>query len=205
MEPDFWIARWKEGRIGFHEGRPNELLVRRVARLGERRRVLVPLCGKAEDLAYLAGQGHEVVGVELVEDAVKAFFDEHGATPSIERRGALTAYSAGNITILAGDFFEAQVEGIDALYDRAAIIALPEPLRRRYAGHVRRLVAPGSTGLVVTLEYPQERFEGPPFSVTEAELRAHYLEIELLEQVEAGGRFKEQGIPAREAIYAVRF
>ena len=62
MEPDFWRARWSEGRTAFHEGKPNEHLVKHRALLGKATRVFVPLCGKAEDLAYLAANGHEVIG-----------------------------------------------------------------------------------------------------------------------------------------------
>jgi thiopurine S-methyltransferase len=195
MEPGFWIERWREGRIGFHEGRPNQFLEGNVDRLGEHRRVLVPLCGKAEDLAFLAARGHTVVGVELVEDAVRAFFDEHAVVPSIERRDAHVAYTAGAITIVAGDFFAVTRElvgPIDALYDRAALIALPPELRPRYAAHVRSLVAPGSPGIVVTLEYPQEQFQGPPFSVPESELRTRYGDaIELL------GESPDDKVPGR--------
>src|SRR5437660_6997543 len=62
-----WIARWHDGRIGFHEGRPNAFLERHIAELAACRRVFVPLCGRAEDVAFLAAHGHEVVGVELAE------------------------------------------------------------------------------------------------------------------------------------------
>src|SRR5215510_3121795 len=100
-----WLARWRDGRIGFHEGRPNELLERHIGRLAGRRRVLVPLCGKAEVLAFLAAHGHEVIGIELVEQAVREFFADHALTPSIVPRGPLVAYTAPPVTLLSGDFF----------------------------------------------------------------------------------------------------
>ena len=105
MNPDFWESRWREGQIGFHEGAPNVFLNEHVAKLGASRRVLVPLCGKSEDLAFLAARGHAVVGVELVDDAVRAFFAEHGLTPTVTPRGVLTEYSHGPITLFSGDFF----------------------------------------------------------------------------------------------------
>lgn len=209
MEPDFWNARWREGRIGFHEGRPNAHLSRHVARLGARRRVLVPLCGKAEDLAWLAGQGHEVVGVELVEDAVRAFFSEHGLTPTVTPRGAHTEYAAAGLTLLAGDFFATTREllgPVDALYDRAALIALPPAMRTRYAAHLLGLLPKGAPGLVITLEYPQAAMPGPPFSVPEAEFRAHYAGrgIEHLgDAAEQSARAKELGVSMVERCWAV--
>jgi thiopurine S-methyltransferase len=80
MDAAFWQARWDTGQIGFHEGRPNRYLTEFVDTLGEGRRVLVPLCGKTVDLAYLAERGHQVVGVELVEAAVIGFFAERELT-----------------------------------------------------------------------------------------------------------------------------
>lgn len=185
MDPAFWKSRWAEGRIGFHEGKPNRYLERHHDKLATYPRVLVPMCGKAEDLAFLAAHGHEVVGVELVEDAVKAFFDEHALAPEVVRSGAFVEYRAPSITIFAGDMFAAKrdvVGHIDAIWDRAALVALPDELRRRYVDHLRAL-APKRV-LIVTFEYDQSLAAGPPFSVEEAELRALYdhCEVELLSE-----------------------
>lgn len=209
MNTEFWFERWKEGRIGFHEGRTNALLAEHANALEGRRRVLVPLCGKSEDLAFLAARGHEVVGVELVEDAVAAFFAEHDLVASVEKRGDLTFYRAEAFTLIVGDVFDVtpnDVGDIDALYDRAALIALPEPTRRRYVAHLRRLVASGAAGLVVTFEYPQELMQGPPFSVSEAELRALYagLEVDAVGE-QASENFAAQGIDARSRAFVIRF
>jgi thiopurine S-methyltransferase len=178
MDIGDWAERWRQGRIGFHEGRPNAFLERHVGRLGEGRRILVPLCGKTEDMAFLAARGHAVVGVEAVEEAVVAFFREHDLEPDREDLGPLVAFRAGAVTILAGDVFACtreHVGAVDALYDRAALIALPEDVRRRYVDHLRALLAPGSTGLVVTFDHPPESgFEGPPFPVGAAEVRRLY-------------------------------
>src|SRR4051812_41137109 len=125
---DEWLARWRDGRIAFHEGRPNAVLDRYVARLAGARRGFVPLCGRSEDMAFLAAHGYEVVGVELSEQAVREFFELHALVPEVARRGPFVAYRAGLITLLVGDLFDttpALVGATDALYDRAALIALP--------------------------------------------------------------------------------
>ncbi|MBK8694024.1 MAG: thiopurine S-methyltransferase [Deltaproteobacteria bacterium] len=211
MNPDFWESRWREGQIGFHEGAPNVFLNEHVAKLGASRRVLVPLCGKSEDLAFLAARGHAVVGVELVDDAVRAFFAEHGLTPTVTPRGVLTEYSHGPITLFSGDFFATTREllgPVDALYDRAALIALPESMRARYVAHLRALLPAGADGLVITVEYPQEAMEGPPFSVPEAEVRRHYqgLPIDRIDQRPAeGGRLAAMGAAAVTCAWRVRF
>ncbi|MGV3621784.1 MAG: thiopurine S-methyltransferase [Archangium sp.] len=202
MQPDFWKSRWAEGKIGFHEGRPNESLVKHFDVLRGARRVFVPLCGKSEDLAYLASQGIEVVGVELVEDAVKAFFAEHGLDAQVTKKGVLTAYRAAGITIFAGDFFAVtptDVGEVDAFYDRAALIALPPPLREKYVAHVKTLV---KRGLLITVEYPQDKLDGPPFAVMQDEVAKHYPGAKELGQSKAAGPRLEP-LGAQERVYSV--
>ena len=209
MNDDYWRARWRDGRIGFHEGLPNAQLAEHLGRLGTKRRVLVPLCGKAEDLAFLGAHGHQVVGVELEPAAIESFFEEHGMVPEVTRMGPFVRYACGPITLFAGDFFAstAAVLGpVDALYDRAAIIALPPALRLRYAQHLRALLPAAASGLVITVEYPQHTHEGPPFSVSESELREHFagLSVELVGESKAEAA-SIQLLDARQKCFHVRF
>jgi thiopurine S-methyltransferase len=174
MERSFWIDRWQEGKIGFHDGTPNTYLAAHADWLADRHRILVPLCGKTEDLAYLASRGHDVIGIELVEDAVKQFFDEHGTTPATVASGEHVIYTAGAITVIAGDFFAVtheQTGPIDAIFDRAALVALPPDIRARYVTHLRHLASDATRELLVSIEYPPEASNGPPFSIDEAEVR----------------------------------
>jgi hypothetical protein len=53
----------------------------------------------------------------------------------------------------------------------------------------------GLTGLVITLEYPEHQFQGPPFSVREPELRARYGA-----NVEELGSAPDERVPGRDAI-----
>lgn len=207
---DEWLARWRDGRIAFHENRPNTLLERHLPRLAGCRRVLVPLCGRSEDLAFLAAHGHEVVGVELAEQAVREFFEQHARAPTVDARGPFAAYTAGQVTLLAGDFFLTTPEllgPVDALYDRAALIALPPELRSRYVQHVRAILPPAAPALVITLEYDQRLMKGPPFAVLEPELRALFAgrEIELVEERPAtgGGKCTQSGASATERCFVV--
>lgn len=206
---DYWSARWRDDQIAFHEGKPNALLDRHAPHLAGARRVLVPLCGKAVDLAYLAARGHAVVGVELVEQAVRAFFDERTLTPTVEARGPFTAYAAGPITLLVGDIFaatRAELGEVDALYDRAALIALPDDVRGRYVDHLRALLPVGAPGLVITLDYDASRFTGPPFAVGEAEVRARFAgcEVEQREVADNEVARDDLRVPAIERCFAVR-
>lgn len=206
MDPSFWKSRWAEGRTAFHEGKANKYLVRHHDKLATYPRVLVPLCGKAEDLAYLAAQGHDVIGVELVEDAVTSFFKEHGLTPTIrETQQGLVEYSAFSITIYAGNIFATSRDllgPIDAIYDRGALVALPDDMRRTYVDHLRALGP--KRALVVTLEYDQTQMEGPPFSVEEGELRALYdnCTVEFLSEG-PDERVRENAPPIVERCFSV--
>lgn len=217
MEIEFWTERWKEGRIGFHEGRANQFLEQHVSKLGGAtgKRVLVPLCGKAEDLAFLAAQGFdEVVGVEVVEDAVKAFFAEHELTPAVTEASHGRVYAARGITLHVADFFACTIPALggrpfEAFYDRAALVALPKEMRAKYARHLRSLLAKegdGARGLVITFEYDSPEFAAPPFAVAEEEVLQLYDDrrVETVASGPApGGRFKEAGVSVTERVYLV--
>lgn len=205
MEESFWQARWAENQIGFHQRETNPYLERYWSRLGLPAgcQVLVPLCGKSLDLLWLAGQGYRVLGVELAERAVLDFFAEQGLEPVVTGQGALRRFSAGEIEILQGDFFAlepADVADCRALYDRAAIIALPPVMRRDYVAHLARILPRPCDGLMVTLDYDQARLDGPPFSVPEAEVRERLegsWEVELLERcdvLEKNWKFASRGL-----------
>ncbi|MBM4368050.1 MAG: thiopurine S-methyltransferase [Deltaproteobacteria bacterium] len=164
--PAFWHERWTSNQIGFHQATTNELLSRHWHL--DRGRVIVPLCGASRDLAWLAARGHEVVGVELSELACARFFEEHGLLP--EREG--NRWRAGAVTLVQGDFFAFSEPGaFDALYDRAALIALPPGVRPRYVDHLRHLLR-APRGLLISFEYDQQKRDGPPFAVMASEVRA---------------------------------
>jgi thiopurine S-methyltransferase len=206
MEHSFWRERWQQGRTRFHEGKPNSLLANHLAVLSGCRRILVPLCGKAEDLAFLAGQGHDVVGIELVEDAVRQFFDEHGTMPAITSRGDLRIYTAGAITIIAGDFFattESDVGAIDGIYDRAALVALPTEMRKPYVEHAFAIAPRAASELLIAFEDALARPDGPPFHVPEAEVRALYAGRSI-ELIASAGPADVNGRMLVERCYAIR-
>ena len=148
MDADFWQQRWRQGRIGFHQDRPTPLLEQYWDAIGvpAGTRVLVPLCGKSLDLAWLAARGHHVLGVELSRLAVEQFFAEHALTPSVHESANGRHYVSGAIEIVEGDAFTlepALLAGCDAVYDRAALIALPAALRRTYRDTVYSRLPPG--------------------------------------------------------------
>ena len=209
MDRDFWLARWQNNQIGFHEGAPNALLVAHLAALGVPAggRIFVPLCGKSHDMHWLRAQGFTIVGAELSRLAVEQFFAELGLTPVVAPAGRLERFDVAGVTLFVGDIFDLDQDtlgAVDAVYDRAALVALPAPLRERYAAHLIALTR-AAPQLLVTFEYDQTRQPGPPFSVPEAEVREHYgatyrLDHAELREVPCGLK----GVcPAQESVWLI--
>jgi thiopurine S-methyltransferase len=179
MEHEFWQAKWRANEIGFHQAQVHPLLVAQWPRLGIARdaRVLVPLCGKSHDLAWLRDSGPEVVGLELSEIAVAAYFAERSLTPTSSRTGPYTVYATDRLTLFCGDVFAATPAWcgrFDAIYDRAALIALAPTQRTAYLATLRGLCGPGARGLLITVEYPEGLIAAPPFSIATDEVMALY-------------------------------
>ena len=207
MDRDFWLTRWQSNQIGFHEGVPNPLLVAHFAALGVPAggRIFVPLCGKSHDMRWLAAQGFMVVGAELSRLAVEQFYAERRLTPVVSSAGRLERFEAEGVTLFVGDIFDLDRDTlglVDAVHDRAALVALPPPMRERYAAHLIALTG-AAPQLLVTFDYDQACQPGPPFSVGDAEVRAHYGAAYRLDRAEA--REVPGGIrgvcPARESVW----
>jgi thiopurine S-methyltransferase len=190
MDPEFWRQRWREGRIGFHQQQVTPLLAQYwdAVAVPAGARVLVPLCGKSLDMPWLAARGHRVLGVELSPIAIAQFFEEHGLAPATHESASGVHHVAGNIEIVQGDVFALEpglLAGCSGVYDRAALIALPAPLRDRYVGEVYAGLPVGCRGLLVTLGYPPGEKQGPPFAVPDEEVRGRFApewSLQLLER-----------------------
>jgi thiopurine S-methyltransferase len=176
MQAEFWHQRWASDQIGFHLKDTNPYLQTFWPQLSiaPGAGVLVPLCGKSLDLAWLAGQGYRVRGIELSEKAVEDFFAEHQLQARVSESGSFKVYAAGQVELWCGDFFNLTAQDVEscvALYDRAALIALPPPMRQRYVEHLHEILPEGCQGLLITLDYDQSKIEGPPFSVPDDEVQ----------------------------------
>jgi thiopurine S-methyltransferase len=177
MQKDFWIEKWNKGETHFHKLEANPFLRKFWHETGAKEgdAVFVPLCGKSRDMLWLRDQGHSVIGVEFSPLAVADFFAENGLKASTAQHGRLQLSDTGNIRLFCGDVFDLAAEDVKparAGYDRAALIALPPDLRRKYAGHLLNILPPRCSMLLITLEYPEGAMEGPPFSVREDEVRS---------------------------------
>ncbi|MCY0110421.1 thiopurine S-methyltransferase [Pseudomonas monsensis] len=215
MQPEFWHKKWASNQIGFHLSEVNPYLQRHWPELSipATARVLVPLCGKSLDLAWLAGRGHQVLGVELSEKAIEDFFNEHQIQPQISEKGAFKVYRSDAIELWCGDFFAltaSDVADCVAFYDRAALIALPAPMRERYAAHLQQILPQGVQGVLITLDYDQAQIPGPPFAVGDDEVKrllGDLWQVQALEERDVLGeswKFLQAGVTRlEERVYRV--
>jgi thiopurine S-methyltransferase len=207
MEHDFWRERWAANQIAFHEKDGNKLLLRHfdVIELPEGARYFLPLCGKTGDIAQLLIKGYRVAGVELVEDAIRQLFDELGVAPEVTDVGPFKRYAAPDIEIFVGDVFAltADILGpVDAVYDRAALVAFPAGMRTRYAAHIAKITGHAKQ-MLLTFEYDQSAMDGPPFDVDADEVRTLYgdaFEVELVRRKDIPQGLKGQ-VAANEVVW----
>lgn len=179
MQADFWIERWEQNQIGFHQPDINSHLQAFWGRISvpAGSQIFVPLCGKSRDMLWLRSQGFGVIGVELSAIAVRDFFAENALEPTVTTQGAFARWECDGLVILQGDFFAltaAEVADCAGVFDRASLIALPPAMRSRYAQHFLEILPAHAQSLLITLEYDQSEMKGPPFAVHEAEVRGFY-------------------------------
>lgn len=210
MDEKFWHDRWAQNQIGFHRSDANPLLVKYFHSLNLKKgaRVFLPLCGKTLDIGWLLSQGYRVAGAELSELAVEQLFKQLGLTPEISKRDRLFHYKATNVDIFVGNFFDLtkDVLGfVDAIYDRAAIVALPNEMRDKYTEHLMQ-VTNTAPQLLITYEYDQSVISGPPFSVSDKEVKTHYqsrYNLNQLVKLDVPGGMK--GVtPASESVWLLK-
>ena len=203
MEPEFWHQRWQLNDIGFHEPTGNALLVKWFRQLGlvQGQRVFVPLCGKTHDINWLLSQGFRVAGVELSEVAVCQLFDDLQVKAEVSEQGAFSVYAGPGLEVFVGNFFQlsaTMLGPVNAIYDRAALVAMPPQLRGKYCDKLMAITH-RVPQLLIAFEYDQSAMEGPPFSVNTAEISAHYAtcyKVKCLQKVEVAGGLK--GVCAAE-------
>ena len=215
MEIDFWHERWKNGQIGFHQGEINEYLLKHWEKLAlaPSSQIFVSMAGKTKDILWLTEQGFQVIANELSEQAVKAFFEENNLSFTVENIGDFDVYRSENIIFYCGDFFKLTsnlMKDVKGVFDRASLVAMPETMRKSYQQKMSEILPPAVKTLLVTMEYPQQQMDGPPFSVRETEVNDLFqneFEINLLEVfdvLKVNPRFISKGLSEMlEKVYSL--
>ena len=210
MEHDFWHQKWERNEIGFHQTDANSMLVRHFDELALTKdaRVFLPLCGKTLDIGWLLSQGYRVTGSELSEIAIRQLFEALGAVPEVSDIDGLKRYRADRIDIFVGDFFNLTPEmigAVDAIYDRAALVALPAEMRGAYALHLAE-ITDCARQFLLSFEYDQSQLNPPPFAVDGDELSRLYADrydLAQIDRAEVKGGLK--GVcPADEIVWILR-
>lgn len=201
-----WHQRWRDNRIGFHREKPHPGLVSYwlTLNLNPDAQIFVPLCGKSLDMLWLAEHGFRVIGVELSPIAARAFFKENDLQFYERKTEAFRVFQGEKITILVGDFFDLTAKdlaNVQAVYDRAALIALPLEIRRKYCQHLRTLITSNTQLLIVTMSYEQSKLEGPPFSVTEDEITQQFGRWCTIETLDRSKPENFRGVFAHEHVF----
>jgi thiopurine S-methyltransferase len=208
MEANFWHDMWASGVVGFHQPDINVYLKNHWSKLNLKgdESVLVPLCGKSLDMIWLAQQGHSVLGIELSQQALDEFLAENKLSAKPVQTENHCSYQLPDMTLLCGDFFHLTAEqcaDVKVVYDRAAIVALPEQMRQDYVQHLKAILPKGTQYLLVAMEYDQSLMQGPPFSVSEKEIRALFGPFAKVVKVEEFA-FERKGNAVLEKVYLIQ-
>lgn len=207
MDAGFWHQRWDKNEIAFHESKANPLLVKHFNELSlaKGRRIFVPLCGKTLDISWLLSNGYRVAGAELSQLAIEQLFMELGVQPETSTVGEVEQWSANNLDIFVGDIFvlSRKILGpVDGIYDRAALVAFPEEMRKRYAAHLTEITGKVPQ-LLICYDYDQSLMEGPPFSVSNDDVKRYYAvkyDVTLIASTAVSGGLKGK-CPAKENVW----
>ena len=215
VDNQHWLDRWQQDRIGFHETGANRHLQYWFPRfaLAPGSRVFLPLCGKAIDIHWIAQQGFDVIGIELSQIAIEAFFEENSLDFEYRESDRFGIYRSANITLLQGDFFdlnEADLNNCELVYDRAALIALERDDRPRYYAHMLSILPVSCDMLLISLEYDQAEMSGPPFSVPTEEILQRYsnaFSVQMLETsniIDERPRWRKVGVSElQESVFSL--
>ncbi len=209
MTNEYWLNRWRKNETGWHQTEEEPALINWFSGR-PKARVFVPLCGKSLDLRWLMNQGHEVVGCELSQEACEAFLKENDLDFTVSHFPKFNVYEGQSFRILNGDIFDLDsraIGEIDAIYDRAALIALDPITRKRYSAHLMNQILPSPPGpslewLQIILTRSPSDPSGPPYSVAYDEVQALYggvfhialLSCERIEMIGPTGTFTEESV-----------
>jgi len=183
MKPSFWHKCWERDSLGFHQETVHpfleQFLLPRLTSTDQH--VFVPLCGKSLDMVWFA-QRMKVSGAELSEIACRDFFKEKELSYKHQKHGGFNVFSCDNVQLWQGDFFKlhpTDIKDIDWIYDRAAIIALPESMQQQYVEHLSTFISEQTSLFLISLEFPQEELEGPPFSISSLKVAQLFSEFDV--------------------------
>ncbi len=155
MSPAFWDERFERNFTPWDKGGVPQAL-REFAAASAPLATLIPGCGSAYELAFLADAGWDAVAIDFSPAAVAA------------GKAAVGAHAA---RVVEADFFSWQpARPLQLIYERAFLCALPRAMRPQVAARWAALLAPGA--LLAGYFFFDEAPKGPPFGIARSELQA---------------------------------
>jgi SAM-dependent methyltransferase len=153
LSPAFWDERFERHFTPWDKGGVPQALQDFVA-ANSPLTTLIPGCGSAYELAFLAGQGWDATAIDFSPAAVaqgKLAAGEHAAR------------------VVEADFFAWQPAApLQLIYERAFLCAMPRAMWPQVAARWAQLLAPGA--LLVGYFFFDEAAKGPPFGIQRAQL-----------------------------------
>jgi SAM-dependent methyltransferase len=153
LSPAFWDERFERHFTPWDKGGVPQALQDFVA-ANSPLTTLIPGCGSAYELAFLAGQGWDATAIDF--------------SPAAVAQGKLAAGEHAT-RVVEADFFAWQPAApLQLIYERAFLCAMPRAMWPQVAARWAQLLAPGA--LLVGYFFFDEAAKGPPFGIQRAQL-----------------------------------
>lgn len=154
-QPAFWDERFAQGFTPWDMGGVPEALKRLVAASAPLR-TLIPGCGNAYELGYLAEAGWDATAIDFSPEAVAA---------------GKAAVGAWHAQVQLADFFTWTAPApLELIYERAFLCAMPPAMWPRVAERWAQLLPPGA--LLAGYFFFDDKPKGPPFGIARERLFA---------------------------------
>ncbi len=153
LSPAFWDERFERNFTPWDKGGVPQAL-RDFAAVSAPLVTLIPGCGSAYELAFLAQQGWDATAIDF--------------SPAAVAQGKLAAGFHAD-RVVEADFFAWQpATPLQLIYERAFLCAMPRAMWPQVAARWAQLLAPGA--LLAGYFFFDEAPKGPPFGISRAQL-----------------------------------
>lgn len=171
--PEFWDERFARGFTPWDRGGVPQDLLDFARRSARPLTTLIPGCGTAYELAFLAQLGWDATAIDFSPEAVAT---ARTALTTLPETVPPLASPAGTAATLAqrvqeADFFTYQpARVLDLIYERAFLCALPRALWPQVAARWAALLPAGAS--LAGFFFYDDSPKGPPFGTSPQELDA---------------------------------
>jgi len=194
LHNDEWKRRWDVKEINFHKTVHAAILDKEETKMfeGKTKSIFAPLCGKSKDLKWMYDKGHTVAGVEIAELAVQEFFAESEMgfeVQELDKIGKLYKSKDDRMKLYVADLYDLNADLVgqfDVIYDCRSLVAINLEDHQMYRDLMLSLMKKDGICVIMTIEYNEECWPGPPHSTNDKLIRDLYGErcsIELLEEI----------------------